>query len=754
MSRLDLNPEQRAAVEHGEGPLLVLAGAGSGKTRVLTARIARLVEEEGLSPSRLLAVTFTNKAAGEMRERIGELLGREPAGLWASTFHSMAARLLRLEIAHVPRERNFSIYDQDDSRRTVKRAMEEAGVDPDRWSPRSVGSRISEAKSGLVTPEELARRSGFDLLARRVAEVYPVYQGLLRRANALDFDDLLVHAVRLLEDEAPVRRRYAERFLHVLVDEYQDTNHAQYRMVRALADGHGNLCVVGDDDQSIYGWRGADVSNILDFERDFPGARVIRLERNYRSTSSILEVANHVIAHNTARKAKELRTGREEGEPVRVVRLRDERGEARWTVDEIRRLRPEHDPGDVAVLYRTNAQSRPYEEALREAGVPYRVVGGVRFYERREVRDVLAYLRLVVNPADDAAFTRIVNWPRRGIGGVTLERLEEARADGEPLLEAAGRATGVEAIPTAGARSLEAFADQVAELHEAQRDAGASEVLRSVLRSFGVRSALEEEDDGHERLENVEELGAGVAEFDRDDLDEAPPEASDTELFLQHVALLSDIDRVEDLGGAVTLMTLHNAKGLEFPVVFVGGLEQGLFPLSRAEASREAYEEERRLFYVGVTRAMDRLILTHARRRWRAGSGRPMKPSPFLDELPSDPVVRRRVAGTTSSAPDGGPSWRGAAAEGGDAGDGDDFSWRRGAASGSGSGARTQGGRDDDVGVTYDYSESQAPLVLEEGARIVHPGFGSGTIVAVSGRGERIKAEIDFDDAGTRKVMV
>jgi DNA helicase-2/ATP-dependent DNA helicase PcrA len=337
---------------------------------------------------------------------------------------------------------------------------------------------------------------------------------------------------------------------------------------------------------------------------------------------------------------------------------------------------------------------------------------------------------------------------------VTLERLEEARGDGEPLLEAAGRATEVESIPTAGARSLEAFAHQVSELHRMQRDAEAPEVLRSVLRSFGVRSALEEEDDGHERLENVEELGAGVAEFDRDDLDEVPPEASDTELFLQHVALLSDIDRVDDLGGAVSLMTLHNAKGLEFPVVFVGGLERGLFPLSRAEESREAYEEERRLFYVGVTRAMDRLILTHARRRWRAGSGRPMTPSPFLDELPSDPVVRRRAATSTSSAPDGGLSWRGATAEGGDVVDGGGFSWRRGASSGSGSGARPQDGREDDVGVTYDYSESQAPLVLEEGARIVHPSFGSGTIVALSGSGERIKAEIDFDDAGTRKVMV
>jgi DNA helicase-2/ATP-dependent DNA helicase PcrA len=747
---LSLNPQQRAAVEHGEGPLLVLAGAGSGKTRVLTARVVRLLEE-GIPPDRVLAVTFTNKAASEMRERIAELWGREPGGLWAATFHSLGARLLRREADHGPRDRNFTIYDRDDSLRAVKAAMEEAGVDPDRWRPASVLNRISDAKAEMVGPSEFGRES-FDLMARRVEEIYPAYERGLRRANALDFDDLLFHAVRLLEEVEPVRERYAGRFLHVLVDEYQDTNHAQYRMVRALARRHGNVCVVGDDDQSIYGWRGADLRNILDFERDFPGAEVVRLEENYRSTGSILEVANTVIAHNTARKPKELRTGRGEGEPVEVVRVPDEKAEARWTARRITEHRREgYSPGDFAVLYRTNAQSRPFEEALRREEIPYRVVGGVRFYERREIKDVLAYLQLAVNPRDDAAFLRAVNWPRRGVGSVTLERLREAREPEESLWRTARRAEQIDALPTAGAGSLAEFARAVSELHEMQRAEPAEDVVREVLDRFGIRAELLDEEDGDERVENVDELVAGVAEFEPGDAEGEPEEASELELFLQHVALLSDIDRHEE-SGAVSLMTLHNAKGLEFPVVFIGGVERGLFPLGRAEDSQEEYEEERRLFYVGVTRAMDRLFLTHARRRWRAGSGSEMSPSPFLDEIPEEPVRRRRVgAGTgvggrgSSGRPSGGDGPRGRSTGGGS------FSWRRGSP-GDGDGAAGDPG--DAVGITYDYGDSQEPLSLERGSRVIHPKFGAGTVLAASGRGRSAKAEIDFDEAGTKKVMV
>jgi len=728
-----LNPAQREAVEHGEGPLLVLAGAGSGKTRVLTARVARLLEE-GVPPERVLAVTFTNRAAREMEERIAELAGAPPRGLWTSTFHSLAARLLRREARHGPRDRNFTIYDRDDSLRAVRVAMEESGVDPERWSARAVRARISEAKNALVGPAEFDGGE-YDLMGRRVAEVYPLYERALARSNALDFDDLLVHAVRLLEGVEVVRRRYATRFRHVLVDEYQDTNHAQYRMVRVLAEEHGNLCVVGDDDQSIYGWRGAEVRNILDFERDFPGARVVRLERNYRSTGSILRVANHVIAHNSARKPKELFTAREDGEPIRVVRLADEKEEARWTVRRVREMREDHPPGDVAVLYRTNAQSRPYEEALRRADVPYRIVGGVRFYERREIRDVLAYLKLAVNPADDAAFERAVNWPRRGIGKVTRERLSEARRPEESLIAAAARARKVEGIPSAGARALETFASEIDALHQAQRSLSAPEAFRAITDRFGLRAALEAEEGGEERLENVDELAAGVSEFDPAEVEEERGDASELELFVQHVTLLTDVDRVELGEGAVSLMTLHNAKGLEFPVVFIGGLEKGLFPLARAHESPEEYEEERRLFYVGVTRARERLFLTHAAHRWRAGSARDATASPFLDELPAGPVERRRASpgGTAAGAPSATTLRDGKGAK-------EDFSWRRSVGSG------------DDL--TYDYADSQEPLELSEGARVIHARFGSGTIRALSREGRRTKLEIEFDEGGRKKVVL
>ncbi|MDP2496388.1 MAG: UvrD-helicase domain-containing protein [Candidatus Palauibacterales bacterium] len=769
-----LNPEQREAVEHGDGPLLVLAGAGSGKTRVLTVRAARLIEEEGIPPERLLAVTFTNKAASEMRERIAGLLGQRPRGMWTGTFHSVAARLLRREAEHLDRDHNFTIYDQDDSLRAVKRAMEEVDLNPKRWSPKSIRSRISNAKNAMVGPSDFEEKS-FDLVSRRVADVYPEYERHLRRSNAYDFDDLLVEAVRLLEDRHAVREHYAGRFLHVLVDEYQDTNHAQYRMVRALAEEHGNVCVVGDDDQSIYGWRGADLSNILDFERDFPGAHVVRLERNYRSTRPILDVANAVIAENEERKPKELRETRGDGEPVQVVRVPDEKAEAAWTVRRIEELTAtgQVEPRDCAVLYRTNAQSRPYENALRRAGVPYRIVGGVRFYERREIKDVLAYLQLAVNPADEAAFRRAAQWPKRGVGDVTLERLTEAARDaGETVIAAAARATEIDAVPTRGAKSLEEFAEGVRALGEMQDEEPVDEVIRDCIQRFGLLAALAEEEDGDDRLDNVTELVADASDFDRSEVEEAEEDASDLEVYLQTVRLLTDRDRYEDEADGVTLMTLHNAKGLEFPVVFVGGVEEDLFPLSRSADDPAGLEEERRLFYVGVTRAEDRLFLTHADRRWRFGSESPASPSRFLDELPPEPVDRRVAAGasspdegSTSSAgrPTGSTS---SAAAAGSSGSGE-FSWHQGPGSGNGSSGENPGedgtgggssagddGSGAGVGVRYDYDDSQVPLELEVGGRVVHPRFGPGTIQSVSGSGDRTKAEIDFDDSGVKKVMV
>ena len=745
--RVDLNPEQREAVEFGEGPLLVLAGAGSGKTRVLTARVARLIGRCGLPPERILAVTFTNKAAGEMRERIGTLIGRETRGLWIGTFHSIAARLLRREAPHVGRERAFTIYDEDDSIRALKEAMAEVGLDPRRWSPRALRARISSAKNVLVGPGDYSE-TAYDPLSRAVADAYPAYQRILANRNAYDFDDLLVESVRLLEDVPEVGDRYADQFLHVLVDEYQDTNRAQYRIVRALARRHGNICVVGDDDQSIYGWRGADLRNILDFERDYAGAHVVRLERNYRSTRSILEVANAVISCNVERKPKRLRTERDAGEPILVVRTADERREARWTTRRIRDLAGRYRFGDSAVLYRTNAQSRAFEEALRRAAIPYRIVGGVPFYERREIKDLLSYLRLCVNPSDDQAFRRAIAWPRRGVGEASLRSLSGAASERNgSLLETAATAADLPGILAAAGRSLVQFAERIGVLATLQRAAGPREVLEECVQSFGLASALEQEEDGADRLENVSELFAAAAVFDRADVDDAADDASDLELYLQSVSLRSDTDDLELEEDAVTLMTLHNAKGLEFPIVFVAGLEEGLFPLFRSTESEGGLEEERRLFYVGVTRAKDLLYLTHADRRWRAGMESRSARSSFLDELPEEWVERRiagglaarhgrQTGGTSGTIP---TSWSVRIDEVG-TGEGR-FDWRRGATARSGE-------------LIYDFGDSQEPLALASGSRIVHPRFGEGTVLSVNGEGRATKAEIDFDRSGPKKVMV
>ncbi len=738
MIRPTLNREQEQAVEHGSGPLLVLAGAGSGKTRVLTARVARLIGEQGVAPQRILAVTFTNKAAGVMRERIAELLGSEPAGLWVGTFHSICARLLRREGDRLERGSRFSIYAEDDALRAVRSAMDDVGLDPARWTPQVLRSRISDAKNALVGPDEYSS-TAFDLMSRAVADVYPAYERILSRCAAYDFDDLLVQSVRLLETIPEVGERYAGRFQHVLVDEYQDTNHAQYRIIRALGSGHGNVCVVGDDDQSIYGWRGADLRNILDFERDFPGAEIVRLEQNYRSTGSILAVANEVIANNSARKDKRLRTDREGGGPVVVVQVGDERAEAAWVVDEIQARMGERGLEDVTVLYRTNAQSRPFEDALRRAKLPYRIVGGVRFYDRREIRDALAYLQLAVNPADEAAFARSVSWPRRGVGSVTLDRLRAAAAElGVTLLAAAERATELD-VPTGGARALTDFAAGISALAELARDTTAEEVLREAIRSFGFVAALEAEEDGTDRIANLTELLAAAAAFDPTEVEDGAADATDLELYLQTAALRTDLDEVDESESAVTLMTLHNAKGLEYPVVFVVGLEDGLFPLARSMETDEGLEEERRLFYVGITRAEDELFLSHADRRWRYGSESRSSPSSFLAELPDSSTEYRRLGRLArAGSPRRQPSRSGVS-----------FSWQRDSRPG-----RHRAPDNDDAGLRYDFADSQEDLRIEAGVTVLHPEFGRGRILTVTGHGRQTKAEIDFESGGTRKVMV
>ncbi len=736
-----LNPEQSEAVNHFEGPLLVLAGAGSGKTRVLTTRIAHLIREHGVDPAAILAVTFTNKAAGEMRDRVRLLLGREPAGMWIGTFHSMGARLLRRHAPRLGWSRNFSIFDADQSLREVKRTMEALDVSTKRWHPKAVQSAISGAKNQLVDANEYTTLAS-DLFARTVADIYPRYQASLKEQNAFDFDDLLVKPVELLGGSAALLRRYRERFQFVLVDEYQDTNHAQYQLLELLAHEHGNLMVVGDDDQSIYGWRGADIRNILDFEAHFPDTRTVRLEQNYRSTARILEVANRVIEENTRRKGKTLRTEAELGEPATLVEAADERDEADWIASEVEaRLGqdPERTARDFVVLYRTNAQSRALEEAMRRRDLPYQVVGGTRFYERREIMDVLAYLRLISNPKDAGAFDRIVNVPRRGIGDVTLSRLLTwAARNGESPLEAAGHAPDAEHVPTAGANALVDFARLIERYQGLARHLGVGELLEKLLDDIELEAALAAEGpDGEERIDNVRELVAGAYEFDErqaepgaeDDTD--VPDATPLDAFLQKVSLVTDIDRHDPHADALTLMTLHNAKGLEFPVVFVSGLEDGLFPLARTYDEPDELEEERRLFYVGITRARDKVYLTHARSRRRAGSFNMCVPSSFLDPIPDELLVRRETPQLQRRRRTGGYRER--------------IRRRR-----DGTSATASSGE----GLVVDYSDSQDAPRFIKGEVVLHPQFGRGTIRELSGFGRDLKAVIEFESVGRKKIVV
>lgn len=745
-----LNPEQREAVEHFEGPLLVLAGAGSGKTRVLTTRIAHLVEEHGVAPERILALTFTNKAAGEMRDRVRALLGRDPQGMWAGTFHAIGARMLRRDAPRLGWSPGFAIRDAGDMEALVRRIVkEELGLDPKRWNPKAVQGAISGAKNELVGPEEYAQLA-LDPFQQKVAEAYVRYQKALRDADAFDFDDLLVKPVELLRDYPEVLARYRERFQFILVDEYQDTNRAQYVFLKLLASQHSNLFVVGDDDQSIYGWRGADIRNILDFEKDFERAHLVRLEQNYRSTRTILDAANQVIAENLRRKGKTLRTDNPAGERLTLTETADEADEAEWITDEIRSRMaddPELGPRDFVVLYRTNAQSRALEEALLRDGLPYRVVGGIRFYERREVKDALAYLRLVANPSDDESFRRIVNVPKRGIGDTTVARLAEwASSQGVPLLAAAERAAEIPAIRGA---AVGALTELGALIHKhaalAGRGIPLDAILRDIVRETGLAQALRDEGpEGDERITNLEELIAGAADlqqrFDQGDPDlllemEEAGEGGlrPVDLFLAHVVLIADIDQRDPGAEAVSLMTIHNAKGLEFPMVFVAGLEDGLFPLVRTLDEPEQLEEERRLFYVGLTRAERKLYLSFARRRRRGGEYMDSVPSSFLEALPPELVEARRTTRVRERERPFRP-WKMAPARNPT--------------------RRERIGLDAEYRV--DYSESQDAPQLLKGARVRHPQFGSGTVAEVSGVGTDVRATIDFDNAsvGRKKVVV
>jgi len=730
-----LNDAQREAVLCVDGPLLVLAGAGSGKTRVLTYRIAHLVRDCGVDPSQILAITFTNKAAGEMRSRLVEMLGPVARGMWVATFHAACVRILRAECERLGFTRSFTIYDEDDSRRLIKEIMGELDYDVSVFPPKTVRARISAAKNKQQKPEDL-RDFGSAPIDRVVKAVYTRLQERLLANNAMDFDDLLLNVARLFDEFGEVLRRYQERFLYVHVDEYQDTNHVQYLITRALAARRHNLMVVGDDDQSIYSWRGADLNNILEFERDYPAARVVKLEQNYRSTGNILEAANAVVAHNAARKAKRLFTTAAAGEKVSLYLAVNERDEARYVAGEIERLaRGECGYGDLAVFYRTNAQSRVLEDALLRAGIPYRIVGGTRFFDRAEIRDVMAYLKVVINPADELSLRRIINTPRRGIGARTLEAIEAAaRAGGLSFEEAARDLARAGDTPTLKPAARGALADFLASIDAMRSWSGdLVNVVGMIIERSGLLAAFEAErsDEALARAENIHEFVNVAAEFAESHADDE----HDLFAFAEWLALRSDLDALADADDTVTLMTVHTAKGLEYPVVFITGLEEGLFPHANSIYDTDGVEEERRLAYVAITRARHRLYLTRAATRMNFGNVASNPPSRFVGEIPEELL---EVAGIGSRDFGGVGGWE-----------------KRGDRQGvSGYGAQDErageGGRSFGSGETRRAREKAGKVVFAAGDAIDHKTFGRGTVMAVEGDALYVR----FDGpAGEKKLM-
>jgi DNA helicase-2/ATP-dependent DNA helicase PcrA len=753
-----LNEPQREAVTHGEGPLLILAGAGSGKTRVLTHRIAFLIYTDQAQAGEILAITFTNKAANEMRERVERLLGRSTRGMWVMTFHSACARILRAEADRLGYTRQFTIYDQADSRRLTKRSADAVGVDPKRFTPSAIHNQISAAKNRLIDADSYRQQVGSQF-EEMIADVYAIYERDLLRMNAMDFDDLLFRVVNLLELFEDVRERYRNTFRHVLVDEYQDTNHAQYRMLQLLVGGgrppqrgepqpgdrptysgpigHRNLAVVGDDAQSIYSFRQADIRNILDFQEDFEDARVVKLEQNYRSTETILRAANAVIANNRGGIAKRLWSELGQGDQIQLRVLDDEYAEARFVVGEIQRLLDNGaSRSEIAVLYRTNALSRVLEETLTRQDMAYQVIGGTKFFERAEVKDAIAYLSLIANPADVVSFTRVVNSPRRGIGQTSLARvLANADALGIPVWQAAAQPSQIPGLGAAAVKALGRFMDTMEELRElSERAVPVGDLLDAVLSQTGYVEALEAERtiESQGRIENLEQLVEGARTFDA----QAAPGEDTLAAYLQEIALVADADSRSD-EGLVTLMTLHNAKGLEYPTVFIAGLEDGVFPHSRA-IEEGSLEEERRLFYVGVTRAMRQLYLTHARRRAVFGAQSYGMRSRFLDEIPSDlleePTAFRPGAGWSAT------SWSGAGAT-------PTVTARRG--NGQGRWGTASGG---ERAATGQAQETVAPASqFRLGEDVVHAAFGDGVITGVEPGGVIV---VRFaDDGSERKLM-
>ncbi len=726
-----LNPVQREAVLHTEGPVLIVAGAGSGKTRALTHRIAHLIREEGVSPGSILAITFTNKASREMAERVGGLLGgRVAAGMWILTFHATCSRLLRREHDHLGLPGSFTIYDDGDTERLIAQVLKDLDLDPKRFPPRAISAAIGRAKDQVLSAEEFARHAD-NYYEETVAKVYAAYEQRKRAAGALDFDDLIMECVRLLRDNPEVLRHYQERFRYILIDEYQDTNRAQYQMVNLLAARYRNLCVVGDADQGVYSWRGATIKNLLDFERDYPDAAVFLMEQNYRSTQNILSIANALIEHNQQRKPKSLWTETPGGELAVRFRADDEHEEAMFVAEEVERLVGEEGLRyrDIAVFYRTNAQSRVLEDVFMRSGVPYKVFGGVKFYQRKEIKDVLAYLRLLVNPQDVISFRRAVNTPKRGIGDASVAAVESfARTEGIPVMEAVRRVDEIVTLAQRAKGAVFGFRQVMDALdHHLTDGAGPARMVEFAAQESGYLAELEEDRtvEAQGRIENLQELAGVAAELMQRDPDAALPE------FLEQVSLVGEQDDFEEEDSTVTLMTLHIAKGLEFPAVFMVGLEDGIFPHYRSMTSTAELEEERRLAYVGITRAQERLYLCHAWSRTIFGQTQFNPPSRFLNELPEELIQLREGGGGRS---------------------------RR---------VRDRGGRSYSVVGLPDAQPSpdhQPPVPggvprrelpsIAAGDTVVHEKWGEGVVVNVEGGGGDALATIRFDDVGEKRLLL
>ena len=766
MNLNDLNPMQRRAAETLEGPVLILAGAGSGKTRTLTYRVANLLEH-GVKAWHILALTFTNKAAREMRERIERLAGADAGEAWIGTFHSICCRILRRDIEKLGYERSFTIYDDDDQQRVIKAVLKELDIDEKFLPPKAVSTDISDAKNRLLSPDEWLQKRGGDYRSQKTHDVMTRYEQRLRAANALDFDDLLVKTLQLFVEHPPVLEYYQGRFQYVHVDEYQDTNYAQYQLVRLITRESRNLCVVGDDDQSIYGWRGADIRNILDFEKDFPDATVIKLEQNYRSTANILDAANQIIAHNEGRKEKELWTEDVEGEKITLYAAADERDEAAWICQRIRQLQRGGTPyGSIAILYRMHALSRVLEETLMRAGIPYHVYGGTRFYDRREVRDVLAYLRVIQNPADDISLSRIINVPKRAIGDSTVEQLTQYARQNDMSLYAAVAAPP-DTLASRARKNVNEFSSLIVSLLLAKETLPLSEFVQKVIDDSGLIAQYqkEENEENQARIENIREFMGAVTEFEQKSEDKS------LFAFLENVALVTELDNQDSAPSFVTMMTLHSAKGLEYDAVFMSGMEEGIFPSARAMQEDNRVEEERRLCYVGVTRARKLLHLSYARRRMLFNQMQFNAPSCFLQEIPKR-LIREEQSSAAQSASYGygAPAARGA-------------SW----GSYGGSGMRRQGGyQDNESRPQYGYGDTvpqrrapapKAPArpaqqpwnipgvqrgfvpsparsvqvqLFKVGDKVQHPKFGKGVIREVTGSGDAARLHIVFPVFGEK----